>query len=90
MKIGIRCEIHECTIEVCKILEQERIVPSGSAAMLEADKELRIDNQYYLKNKDANVDYDVLLEFVWGMKDRINKMTLEEIKKIRRKIKRYS
>src|SRR3989344_7937979 len=57
MKIGIKCEIHDCTIALVTLLEEERIIPEGFADILSADKELRIDNQYYLKNKPVAIDF---------------------------------
>ena len=39
-------------------LENWGIVEKGTAKILEKDKELRIENQYYLKNRPVNVDFD--------------------------------
>src|SRR3989338_11135681 len=50
MKIGIKSEIHDCTIALVEFLEEEGVIESGTSTMLEKDKDLRIDNQYYLKN----------------------------------------
>jgi len=50
-KIGIKCEIHDCTIEIARFLEEIEIIPKDYTKKLEEDKELRIDNQYYLKNQ---------------------------------------
>lgn len=27
MKIGLKCEIHDCTIELCRFLENEKVIP---------------------------------------------------------------
>ena len=56
MKLGIKCEIHDCTIALTKFLEDEDIIEKGITKILWDDKELRIDNQYYLKNKPVNID----------------------------------
>lgn len=56
MKIGIKTEIHTCTIDVIKLLEKEKIITFSFSKTLEDDKNLRIDNQYYLKNKPVNFD----------------------------------
>ena len=45
MKIGIKSEIHSCTIEVIKILEEENIIKIPLSKYLEDDKNLRIENQ---------------------------------------------
>ena len=85
-KIGIKSEIHDCTIEVCKLLEKENVIPRGYAEILEKDKGLRIENQYYLKNAEVHLDYDALVEFVLVLKDKVNTLTREEIEIVRRKI----
>ncbi|MBW2981887.1 hypothetical protein KY343_03335 [Candidatus Woesearchaeota archaeon] len=89
MKIGIKCEIHDCTISICKLLEDKGIVPKGFSNALEKDKQLRIDNQYYLKNRDVPVDYDELLEFVLKIKDINEKLIHEKIKLIREYINSF-
>lgn len=88
MKLGIKSEIHECTIEICKFLEENRIIPPGFAKKLELDKGLRIDNQYYLKNKHVDLKFEELREFVLRIKDKVNSITLEEINKTRDNLKR--
>ncbi|MBS3076141.1 hypothetical protein J4481_00160 [Candidatus Pacearchaeota archaeon] len=82
-KLGIKCEIHDCTIGVCGFLEGRGIVPKGFTKILSKDKDLRIDNQYYLKNKKVDVDITKLREFILEIKNKINTITLEEITKIR-------
>ena len=42
MKIGIKCEIHDCTIALVKFLENEEVIEKGTSKILEQDKELRI------------------------------------------------
>ncbi len=64
MKIGVKCEIHDCTIALVKFLEDENIIEKGISKILERDKELRIDNQYYLKNKPVQIDFEELAEIL--------------------------
>ena len=63
MKLGIKCEIHDCTIFLASFLEEEKLI-EGVSDILEKDKELRIDNQYYLKNKEVDINFDELSEFL--------------------------
>ncbi len=84
MRLGIRSEIHECTLAVAEALEQEGLLTKGTAAMLIADKELRIDNQYYLKNKEVPLDHAALVDFVLEMKRLVRTLTEERITTIRR------
>lgn len=86
MRMGIHCEIHECTIEVCRMLEEESILPSGYAKTLAYDKDLRIDNQYYLKNREVKINYQELLQFILKIKSIHSKIRNQDIENIRRKI----
>jgi len=86
MRIGVKCEIHECTIELVKMLEKQGFLPEGTGNKLKKDKELRIDNQYYLKDKDVEINYKELLNFVLEIKSRINSMTLDNLARIRKLI----
>ena len=87
MKIGIKCEIHDCTIKFYGLLGKEKIVSEKFCDMLKKDKSLRIDNQYYLKNKKVNVDYDFLSEFLLEMKSVINGVDDDKINEIRMWVK---
>ena len=84
MKIGIKSEIHDCTITVSKLLEEKDIIPKGYTKMLENDKQLRIDNQYYLKNRDVPINYDEIVDFVLKIKNIANRITLDKMSSIRK------
>ena len=86
MRIGIKCEIHECTIALCQLLENERIIPQGYTSILQEDKQLRIDNQYYLKNRDVPMDYGKMVEFVITLKNAGIKLGEDKIAELRKKL----
>lgn len=86
MKIGIKCEIHDCTIAVVDFLEKEDIFHKGTAETLEKDKNLRIDNQYYLKNKPVEINFQNLSNFLLQIKEINENLDSETISKIRKKI----
>lgn len=88
MKIGIKCEIHDCTIELTKILKD--IFPKNTYTILSADKQLRIDNQYYLKNFQVEINYDKLFEFILEVKETINRLTPKDIENMREFTKNFS
>ena len=85
-KCGISSEIHDCTILISNLLEEESILPKGTFQKLEDDKKLRIDNQYYLKNRPVNFNPSDISEFILKIKSAVNSLTLEKIKKIREKV----
>ncbi len=87
MKVGIKCEIHDCTIALIKFLEKEETIKPGSSKILEKDKELRIDNQYYLKNRPVEISFEKLSEFILSIKEDLNKLDKESIARLRTKIK---
>ncbi len=89
MKIGIKCEIHDCTIALVKFLEKEEVIEKETSKILEDDKELRIDNQYYLKNKPVNIDFEKLSNFILSIKRSLEKLDNEKIKELREKIKEF-
>ena len=87
-KIGIKSEIHDCTIEIAKLLEEIKIIPYGYSKRFEDDKDLRIDNQYYLKNRHVDINIRELSEFILTIKNKVNSITLNEINKTRNEIKK--
>jgi len=87
MKIGIKCEIHDCTIALVQFLENGEVVEKGTAKMLEKDKELRIDNQYYLKNKPVNIDFDKLSDFLLSIRKSLDQLDKEKVEGLREKIR---
>lgn len=86
MKIGIKCEIHDCTISLVRFLENEGVVEKGISEILEDDKELRIDNQYYLKNLPVEIDFEKLSSFLILIRESLNKLDNNKIYELRGKI----
>jgi len=89
MKIGIKCEIHDCTILLINFLEKEAVVKKGMSKILEEDKEIRIDNQYYLKNRLVNINFEELSKFILSIKESLNNLNENKIKELRDKIENY-
>ena len=87
MKIGIKSEIHSCTIEVIKLLEQKKFLDFNFSKILEDDKELRIDNQYYLKNRPVDFDPKRISGMLLKIRSLLDSLTEEQITKIRNLIK---
>jgi len=88
MKLGIKCEIHDCTIAMVNLLEKENIIKSGTSKLLEKDKEVRIDNQYYLKNKPVDTDFEKLSAFLLSIKESLDRLNKDVINQLRIKIRK--
>ncbi|MBU4351600.1 MAG: hypothetical protein KKA65_02395 [Nanoarchaeota archaeon] len=85
-KLGIKSEIHNCTIAVAEFLEKENILKQGVTDKLKKDKELRIENQYYLKENPVNIDLEELSEFFIQINQTLKSLTKNKIKEIRDKL----
>ena len=83
MKVGIKTEIHSCTIEIINLLEKENIISFKFSEVLEKDKELRIDNQYYLKNKPVDYDSKKIAQLLLQVRSLLDNITPVQIEKIR-------
>ncbi|MBU4502496.1 MAG: hypothetical protein KKA79_07905 [Nanoarchaeota archaeon] len=89
MKIGIKCEIHDCTISLVRFLEKEGLIKIKISDILEKDKKLRMDNQYYLKNRPVKIDFEKLSEFIVFIKDILDNLNKKKIEELRTKIKKF-
>ena len=83
MRLGIKTEIHSCTIELARFLEERGCIRKNVSAMLEEDKKLRIENQYYLKNLSISTDLKKLRNFILEIKELIDGLTESKVQIIR-------
>ena len=81
-KIGIKCEIHDCTLKLLNLIEGFDDALKNFIIDL---KEERIDVQYYLKSPKP-LDENQVKDFVLSCKSKIYSITVDEIAKIRDKI----
>lgn len=81
IKIGIKSEIHECTIELMNIIEYFN---AKDIQLLTNLKKQRINAQYYLK--PSKVKDEQIILFVEKCKIILNKLNIDEMKKIRDKL----
>lgn len=92
MKTGIKCEIHDCTIEALKILfVNEKIIPEDLYTELEESKTLRVDALYYNKEigKTAIMQRaDIAGDFCLKIEKIINQIKDEQIETVRKKFLR--
>ncbi|MFH1072653.1 MAG: hypothetical protein V1743_04455 [Nanoarchaeota archaeon] len=88
MKLGIKSEIHECTIALIQWMEEEKILTFRLASILDEDKRLRIDNQYYLKNRPVPINPEQLATMLLNIKTCIDGLTPARIQEIRKKVEK--
>lgn len=81
--LGLRCEIHDCTIAVCAFLEEEDLFPQGWSSRLKVDKELRLQNQYYLKEHPVPVEIGEMTIFLEEVATIIQQLTEEKRESVR-------
>jgi len=86
-KIGIKCEIHDCTITVFEYLFIETI-PTEIIKELRNSKENRVEAQYY--TQELRVDMEQVIEetkqFVLEIEKVLDGLNSEQISKLRNKI----
>lgn len=88
MKPGIKSEIHSCTIEFIRLLETENIINFNFSGILDNDKDLRIDNQYYLKNIPVDFDSSMIAELLLKVRNILDNIDTEKIDAVRSIISR--
>jgi len=90
MKVGIKCEIHDCTISALKVLfVEEKLVPYDVYDELKKSKELRIGALYYNKEfgkKQIIIRANKTADFCLKVEEIVENISEANIKKIREKI----
>jgi len=86
-KIGVKCEIHDCTIAVFEYLFSDS-VPKEILEELRDSKENRVEAQYY--TEEINVDLEDVIkktkQFVLEIEKRIDSLNGESIVKLQKKM----
>lgn len=88
MKIGVKCEIHTCTIEFTKRYLEKHFTAEDFVLIDKAFK-ARNDSQYYVNRKVTNEDYDLIMKKApsFFVKCKNTVLDQKEINEIREKIK---
>jgi uncharacterized protein (UPF0332 family) len=86
-RIGIKCEIHECTISLFEYLFEDSF-PGELIRELKLSKEDRIEAQYY--TTEIHIDIYGMIErtknFVFEVENLIDKLSTPKVKELRTKI----
>ncbi len=89
MKIGVKCEIHSCTIAFVDVF-LNKYLTKDEIELLNKSMKARIDVQYYTNRNISESLYKNMIEnapnFIVRCKDILNKLTEKEIQEIRNKI----
>ncbi len=92
MKIGIKSEIHDCTISLAKLLSNNGILAPCLAEDIAKAKQTRIDTQYYVEQeqnpKTIQRNIQAARQFVLETEKTIENLTTEQINIIRTQLKK--
>jgi uncharacterized protein (UPF0332 family) len=87
MKIGVKSEIHDCTIAVAKLLSQHGILNPRTVKDIAQAKKTRIDTQYYVEKEQTQTtiqrNVEAARKFVLETEKAIENLTAEQITNIR-------
>jgi len=90
MKCGIKSEIHECTIEIAKIVFGD-MIPKNRIKEIESAKIQRINLQYYtdrlVEEEELENNMKTAGDFVMELKSIINDTRPDYIEKVRNELK---
>ena len=87
MKIGIKCEIHSCTIEFTKRFLKNHFTPDDFE-LIDKAFSARIDSQYYVNREVPDRNYDLIMKKTPAFLVKCKNIVLEqkEIIEIRARI----
>ncbi len=91
MKMGIKSEIHDCSIAVASLLTEKGILKKDLATDIANSKQARIDIQYYVE-KELNQacirrDVEKARNFVLELEKVIETVTTDRIEEVRAHMK---
>jgi len=91
MKIGIKSEIHDCSIAIARLLAKNKILTQNLVADITQAKQTRIDTQYYItkeiKQEEIIKNIESARKFVLEIQKSIEEITTEQTTALRNKLK---
>jgi uncharacterized protein (UPF0332 family) len=92
MKIGVKSEIHDCTIAVARLLARNGNLSHVMVDDIAQAKQTRIDVQYYVENEQSHTEIqhnvDAARKFVLETEKIIENLTPEQIINIRTQLEK--
>ena len=91
-KCGIVCEIHDCSINLIRLLFDDKL-SEGLLKELENSKKQRVDLVYYtnrlLSIEEINKNIESAPKFMLTVEKIISELNVDDINKIRERLKRF-
>ena len=92
MKIGVKSEIHDCTINIANLLADNGVLTPNLIEDLAKAKQTRIDTQYYVEKEQSpkiiQRNVEAARKFVLETEKTIDNITAEQINCIRARLKK--
>ena len=92
MKLGIKSEIHDCSIIIARLLAKNKILTQNLITDITKAKQTRIDTQYYVEKELSQTDIknnvEAARKFVLEIEQTIENITPEQINDIRAQLKK--
>ncbi len=92
MKIGVKSEIHDCTLHVARLLSENGILNPTLVEDIFQSKQTRIDTQYYVEEEqipeDIKRNVEAARKFVLETEKATENLTTEQIHNIRTQLKK--
>ncbi len=93
MKMGVKSEIHDCSIAVARLLAREGILIENLVNDISQAKEMRVDVQYYvtkeLEQGKVRRNVESTRKFVLEIEKAIENITTEQIESIRNTLNQF-
>ncbi len=92
MKVGVKSEIHDCTIAVARLLAQNGLLSQLMVDDIAQAKQTRIDAQYYVENELSHTEIrrtvDAARKFVLETEKIMENLTPEQITNFRTQLEK--
>jgi len=94
MKLGIKSEIHDCSIAIARLLATHRILHQTLVTDISKAKQIRIDSQYYvtheLEKAKIRKNVESAHKFLIEIEKTLENITTAQIKEIRTNLKQIA
>lgn len=92
MKLGIKSEIHDCSIAIARLLAKNKILTQNLVTDIAQAKQTRIDAQYYIPKeitqREIRKNVESARKFVLEIQKSIENITIEQINSIKSKLRK--